>query len=179
MGEVATDAAIVAVVGAGAAPDVDRFTEALHALPSPLGEQAPADPLRLPPPGAVEMTTREAFLAPSRTVPAGEAVGQVSADTLAAYPPGIPNVLPAEVITAELVEFLHRISAAPNGHVRGAADPAVSRLRVVDRRCHEPGTGADAVVGTGGRRTRKSQAGAGERGGSGGVAAEVVHGQTR
>lgn len=179
MVEVATDAAIVAVVGAGAAPDVDRFIEALHALPSPLGEQAPANPLRLPSPGAVEMTTREAFLAPSRTVPAGEAVGQVSADTLAAYPPGIPNVLPGEVITAELVEFLHRISAAPNGHVRGAADPAVSRLRVVDRRCHEPGTGADAVVGTGGRRMRKSQAGAGERGGSGGVAAEVVHGQTR
>ncbi|QTZ91790.1 PLP-dependent transferase [Streptomyces auratus AGR0001] len=144
MVEVATDAAIVAVVGAGAAPDVDRFTEALHALPSPLGEQAPADRLRLPSPGALKMTTREAFLAPSRTVPANEAVGRVSADTLAAYPPGIPNVLPGEVITAELVEFFHRTAAAPNGHVRGAADPAVTTLRVVDRECHESGPGADS-----------------------------------
>ncbi|MFH8680885.1 hypothetical protein [Streptomyces lydicus] len=143
--EVATDSAIVAVVGAGAAPDVDRFTEALHALPSPLGEQVAASRLRLPSPGAVEMTTRAAFLAPCRTVPAEEAVGRVSADTLAAYPPGIPNVLPGEVITAELVEFFHRTAAAPNGHVRGAADPAVATLRVVDRQCHGPDTGAEVV----------------------------------
>lgn len=35
MVEVATDSAIVAVVGAGAVPDMDRFIEALHCLPSP------------------------------------------------------------------------------------------------------------------------------------------------
>ncbi|UKY55473.1 hypothetical protein KI385_34210 [Streptomyces inhibens] len=78
------------------------------------------------------MTARKGFLAPSRSVPAHEAIGRVSADTLAAYPPGIPNVLPGEVITAELVDFFHRPAAVPNGHVRGAADPAVTTLRVVD-----------------------------------------------
>ncbi|WJY42465.1 PLP-dependent transferase [Streptomyces sp. P9-2B-2] len=136
MVEVATDSAIVAVVGAGTAPDTDRFVEALHALPAPLRDQPSADHLRLPAPGSVEMTMREAFLAPSRTVAAHEAVGQVSADTLAAYPPGIPNVLPGEVVTADLVNFFQRTAAAPNGHVRGAADPAVTTLRVVDRtRC--------------------------------------------
>ncbi len=36
MVEVATDAAVVAVVGAGAVPDMDRFIEALHCLPTPL-----------------------------------------------------------------------------------------------------------------------------------------------
>ncbi len=56
----------------------------------------------------------------------------ISADTLAAYPPGIPNVLPGEVITAEVIDFLQRTAAAPSGHVRGALDPAVSRLRVVE-----------------------------------------------
>ncbi|MGW7364991.1 aminotransferase class I/II-fold pyridoxal phosphate-dependent enzyme [Streptomyces sp. NPDC054841] len=35
MVEVATDSAIVAVVGAGASPDTDRFIEALHCLPAP------------------------------------------------------------------------------------------------------------------------------------------------
>ncbi|MDH6129913.1 amino acid decarboxylase [Kitasatospora sp. GP82] len=132
MVEVATDSAIVAVVGAGAAPEGDRFLDALHALGSPLGEEPAPSRLRLPVPGPVRLTTREAFLAPSRTVPAREAVGRVSADTLAAYPPGIPNVLPGEVITAEVVDFFHRTVAAPNGHVRGAADPAVATLRVVD-----------------------------------------------
>ncbi|MFI1150867.1 aminotransferase class I/II-fold pyridoxal phosphate-dependent enzyme [Streptomyces sp. NPDC020817] len=139
MVEVATDAAIVAVVGAGSAPDADRFLEALHRLPAPLGDRAPGSgspaperaPLRLPGPGSARLTAREAFLGPARVVRAEEAVGMVSADTLAAYPPGIPNVLPGEVITSEAVEFLRRTAAAPGGHVRGALDAGVSRLRVV------------------------------------------------
>lgn len=77
------------------------------------------------------MTARDAFLSPAETVPAHQAVGRVSADALAAYPPGVPNVLPGEVITAELVNFFQRIAAAPTGHVRGAVDPAVTTLRVV------------------------------------------------
>ncbi|MER7734037.1 amino acid decarboxylase [Streptomyces erythrochromogenes] len=140
MVEVATDAAVVAVIGAGSAPDTDRFVEALHTLPSPLTEPLTGPPtgpggdggmLRLPEPGATRLTAREAFLSPTRVVAADEAVGRISADTLAAYPPGIPNVLPGEVVTAEVVRFLQRTAAAPNGHVRGALDPGVTRLRVV------------------------------------------------
>ncbi|WP_412078909.1 aminotransferase class I/II-fold pyridoxal phosphate-dependent enzyme [Streptomyces xanthophaeus] len=135
MMEVATDSAIVAVIGAGAAPDTDRFIEALHCLPSPLAgscaDAAGQAPLPLPRPGPALLTAREAFLSPAVVVPAAEAVGRVSADTLAAYPPGIPNVLPGEVVTAETVDFLRRTAAAPGGHVRGALDPAVSHLRVV------------------------------------------------
>ncbi|MFH8893370.1 aminotransferase class I/II-fold pyridoxal phosphate-dependent enzyme [Streptomyces sp. NPDC017949] len=133
MVEVSTDSALVAVFGAGSAPDTERFVDALHRLPSPLtGSDGPSrEPLSLPRPGAARLTAREAFLSPSRVVPAAAAVGLISADTLAAYPPGIPNVLPGEVITAETVAFLRRTAAAPGGHVRGAVDPAVSRLRVV------------------------------------------------
>ncbi|WP_354638623.1 aminotransferase class I/II-fold pyridoxal phosphate-dependent enzyme [Kitasatospora camelliae] len=130
--EVATDSAIVAVVGAGALPDPERFAAALHALPAPLDPMLGPDPLHLPEPGPVRMTPREAFLAPSRLVPAYAAVGRVSADTLSAYPPGIPNVLPGEEITAEHVEFFQRTVKAPTGHVRGAADPEVASLRVVE-----------------------------------------------
>ncbi|MDI3405097.1 aminotransferase class I/II-fold pyridoxal phosphate-dependent enzyme [Streptomyces cavernicola] len=133
MVEVATDAAIVAVVGAGSLPDTARFVEALHCLPAPLAdEDAPRPSLRLPSPGPARLSAREAFLRPARLLPAAEAVGQVSADTLAAYPPGIPNVLPGEVITAEVVDFLQRTASAPYGHVRGAHDATVSQLRVVD-----------------------------------------------
>jgi lysine decarboxylase len=64
-------------------------------------------------------------------VPAEHAIGRVSADALAAYPPGIPNLLPGELITAETHDFLRRIAAAPFGHVRGAVDPELTRLRVL------------------------------------------------
>lgn len=65
------------------------------------------------------------------TASAARAVGRMSADTLASYPPGIPNALPGELINTDLVDFLRGAVAAPHGHVRGAADPTVRTLRVV------------------------------------------------
>jgi lysine decarboxylase len=78
------------------------------------------------------MLPRDAFLRPSVAVAAQDAVGRVSAETLAAYPPGIPNVMPGEVITAEAVRFLTAVSNAPGGHVRGASDRSLGTLRVID-----------------------------------------------
>lgn len=137
--EIATDSAVVAVLGAGVVPDVDRIVEALHALApeetafeaSGSTETAPASPVALPDPGPLAMLPRDAFFASGAQVPVEEAIGRVSTDALAAYPPGIPNVLPGEVITAEVVEFLQRIAATPGGYVRGAVDPTLATLRVV------------------------------------------------
>ena len=131
--EVATGAAIVMVIGAGSAPSVDRIVDALHALPEEgAGEEHAA--LRVPPPGESRMTVRRAFFSPVEVVPTQQAVGRVSADTLAAYPPGIPNVLPGEVITQELVDFFLG-TAAHGGYVRGSVDRGVTGLRVV---CESP-----------------------------------------
>ena len=127
--EVATGAAIVMVIGAGSAPSVDRIVDALHALPEEgAGEEHAA--LRVPPPGESRMTVRRAFFSPVEVVPTQQAVGRVSADTLAAYPPGIPNVLPGEVITQELADFFLG-TAAHGGYVRGSVDRGVTGLRVV------------------------------------------------
>jgi lysine decarboxylase len=132
--EVATASAIVAVVGAGVVPAAGRFLDALHLLPetAPAGAPGSEDSgvLRLPPPGPALLRPREAFLRPAELVAAARAIGRISTDTLAAYPPGIPNLVPGEVVTAEVVAFLQQIAASPNGYVRGAADPGVDTLRV-------------------------------------------------
>ena len=127
--EMATDSVIVAVIGAGAEPDVERVLAALDALPD--RGAASVAPLALPEPGPSVVSLREAYFAPAELVPAGRAVGRVSADALAAYPPGIPNLLPGEMITAEALDFLQRTAASPFGHVRGAADPDLTRVRVL------------------------------------------------
>ncbi|MBB5633511.1 arginine/lysine/ornithine decarboxylase [Cryobacterium mesophilum] len=131
--EISTDSCIVAFLGPGYEPDVDRFVDALHRL-EPVGRLAYADTHALPLPhfGRPSMRPRDAWFSPAVTIGAREAVGRVSADTLAAYPPGIPNLLPGEIITAEVVDFLRTVAASPGGHVRGAIDPAVDRLRVVE-----------------------------------------------
>ena len=131
--EISTDACIVAFLGPGFQPDGDRFIDALHRL-DPSGRLAYADTLTLalPRTGELRIRPRDAWFAPAVSVPAKDAVGRISADLLAAYPPGIPNVLPGEVISAEVVDFLRKVAASPGGHVRGASDPAVDRIRVVD-----------------------------------------------
>jgi arginine/lysine/ornithine decarboxylase len=76
------------------------------------------------------MLPRDAYFAGTELVPAAQAIGRISADTLAAYPPGIPNVIPGEEITAQTVAFLQAVAASPSGYVRGAVDPDVARFRV-------------------------------------------------
>lgn len=128
--EMSTDSLIVCIVGAGVDLDVDRLMAGLAALPAESQHaHAPLPPL----PGAGPRTTslRQAMLGDIELVPAQEAIGRVSADSLAAYPPGVPNLLPGELVTAEVVDFLQAVAAAPTGYVRGAADPLVSRLRVL------------------------------------------------
>jgi lysine decarboxylase len=76
------------------------------------------------------MTPREAFLGPQEIVRARDAVGRVAAESLAAYPPGIPNVLPGERLTAETLDYIEQ-TIAHGGSLRGASDRALRTLRVV------------------------------------------------
>ncbi|NMO00264.1 aminotransferase class V-fold PLP-dependent enzyme [Gordonia sp. TBRC 11910] len=131
--EISTGSCIVAFVGPGTTPDPARFVAALKGL-EPVGELAArgeGGPVALPKPGAAVMRPRDAAFAHTEIVPALDAVGRVSADSLAAYPPGIPNVLPGEVLTAEAITFLRSIAATPGGYVRGAVDGLVDSVRVV------------------------------------------------
>ncbi|MGE7129072.1 aminotransferase class I/II-fold pyridoxal phosphate-dependent enzyme [Lysinibacillus xylanilyticus] len=51
------------------------------------------------------MTPQQACNAETETILIYDAVGRISADTLMIYPPGIPLVIPGEVISEELVEL--------------------------------------------------------------------------
>ena len=127
--ELATDAVLVAIIGAGSRVDTQALVDALHALPVLDGGSRPA--VMLPGPGPRGMGLRDAYLAPTENVPWEKAAGRISADSLAAYPPGVPNVLPGEVITGEVLDFLRHTAAAPYGWVRGALDADLSAVRVV------------------------------------------------
>jgi len=99
--------------------------EKLEAEPGP-----PEEKLAPPPPwGELVLTPREAFLGPQEVIPFDAAAGRIAAEGLAAYPPGIPNVLPGERLTAETLDFI-RESVAHGGYVRGGSDRELKTLRV-------------------------------------------------
>jgi arginine/lysine/ornithine decarboxylase len=81
-------------------------------------------------PGTPAMSPRDAFYAPSRAIPLAESVGEVAAELVIPYPPGIPVLAPGDVITAEKVEFL-AFGAARGMYISGAADPRLETIKVV------------------------------------------------
>ncbi len=129
--EIATDNCVVAIVGPGHSVDVDRLMRALDSLALDTPSAGSKHRLDLPAAGTAAMIPRDAYFSKSEVVDAHSAVGRISADSLAAYPPGIPNVLPGEVITAEIVAFLQHTAGQPGGYVRGAITSGAGRYRVV------------------------------------------------
>jgi arginine/lysine/ornithine decarboxylase len=83
-----------------------------------------------PPWGELAMTPREAYLGAQEVVAAEEAIGRIAAESLATYPPGIPNVLPGERLTAETLAYI-RGTLQLGGSVRGASDRMLRTIRVV------------------------------------------------
>jgi arginine decarboxylase len=81
----------------------------------------------------VAMTPRDAFFAPHETVPASAGVGRVAAELIAPYPPGIPAVVPGEVVSAAVLDAL-RGAVASGVRVSYAADPSLETVQVVTRR---------------------------------------------
>lgn len=81
-------------------------------------------------PGTQALTPREAFFAPTQEMPLHEAIGEVAAEAVIPYPPGIPVLMPGEVITALKIACLQEGNAR-GMHIRGAADATLRTLRVV------------------------------------------------
>ena len=77
------------------------------------------------------LNMRDAFFSPYDVVRLDDAVGRVSVDAVAAYPPGIPNVLPGEVFNEHVVKFLSDTGDSKGGYVRGAFSSDGKKVRVV------------------------------------------------
>jgi arginine/lysine/ornithine decarboxylase len=116
---------------------IDRLVAAFAAL---AGERA-ADGARHEPsgswgyralltPGRQACSPRDAFFAQSRTVPLDDAINQVAAELVIPYPPGIPAIVPGEVLTLETVALLQD-GVRQGMHLRGATDPTLETIRVV------------------------------------------------
>jgi arginine decarboxylase len=89
-----------------------------------------ARPAHLPAFTRQVLTPREAFFAPSRALPLAACAGQVSAEMVTPYPPGIPVLGPGEEISPEIVAYLQH-GTATGLKVHGPEDRGLSTLRVV------------------------------------------------
>jgi lysine decarboxylase len=133
--ELFSENVVVAAFGLGerSGPAAERLVAGLRHAAEAIGaddleqRRAFAEP---PPWGPLELAPRDAFLGAQEVVPFEAAEGRIAAESLAAYPPGVPNVLPGERLTAPTLEYIAD-SLAHGGLVRGASDRSLKTIRVV------------------------------------------------
>lgn len=110
--------------------DIDALVGALRAL-APRQKTAP---LILPnltlPLTEFALTPRQAVWAPRETVSRAEAPGRVNTRLLCPYPPGIPVLVPGEIITAEAIDYLEMILNA-GGVINGLGPEGLDLWGVV------------------------------------------------
>jgi arginine decarboxylase len=132
--ELPMQATVVFVVGLAESPttlrrlagDVDEVVMRLRTE----GATAP-----LVPPAAslgyeVAVSPRDAFLGDAELVAVDDAVGRISCESIASYPPGVPALLPGERISKETIAYLREL-AASGARLHGASDPEFETINVL------------------------------------------------
>jgi len=80
--------------------------------------------------GEMAVPPRDAFLGEAEVVRAADAVGRISCESIASYPPGVPQLLPGERISAEIVAHLTAL-ADSGARLHGASDPRFRTINVL------------------------------------------------
>lgn len=83
------------------------------------------------PAAKIVVKLREAWFSSSRQVKLEQAAGQVAAEWVAVYPPGIPALIPGEEISSAMVNYLVWLREA-GGCFQGPADARMNYLQVID-----------------------------------------------
>jgi arginine decarboxylase len=128
---------LMAIISVGDTEEtVDQMTDALIALHGWAERTKPDEIVPLPHHRELGtelvMTPTEAFFAETRKVPLEEAAGEVIAEMVSPYPPGIPRLIPGERITETIVEYLRKGRDA-GMFVVDPSDTELKTLRVVRR----------------------------------------------
>ncbi|MBD2610038.1 MAG: aminotransferase class I/II-fold pyridoxal phosphate-dependent enzyme [Nostoc sp. ZfuVER08] len=73
---------------------------------------------------------REAFFAASETLPLAKTCHRICTEIVCPYPPGIPILMPGELITKPVLDYLQQIQAM-GGFISGCHDTSLKTLKVV------------------------------------------------
>jgi arginine decarboxylase len=75
-------------------------------------------------------TPREAYFAPTETIAIVRSNDRISAELICPYPPGIPVLMPGEVISQGAIDYLRQVLAL-GGRITGCSDPSLKTLKVI------------------------------------------------
>ncbi|MGL5944127.1 MAG: aminotransferase class I/II-fold pyridoxal phosphate-dependent enzyme [Waterburya sp.] len=113
--------------------DINLLVQAFKTLhpyfPTPLPPYTPT-PLHPYLPTSLTYTPKDAYFAPTRTIPIQEASDRICGELICPYPPGIPLLMPGEIITQETIEYLQQVLAM-GGTITGCKDPTLQTIQIL------------------------------------------------
>lgn len=116
---------------------VERIQQALEELEDLASEDNMFDHLtknlnvsRMPAPQPVR-SLREVFYGAKRTLPLAQAVGRICAEEISFYPPGIPVLLPGELLTPEAAAYCRKMVEL-GLPVHGPEDETLATIKVAE-----------------------------------------------
>lgn len=87
--------------------------------------------VEVPPSTYVQISPRMAVQAQKRTLPLKQCKDMLAGEILAVYPPGVPCLLPGELITQEIIDYIEYLKKT-GAYVQGAEDKELNSLKVIE-----------------------------------------------
>jgi arginine/lysine/ornithine decarboxylase len=81
----------------------------------------------------VVVTPQQAFYSDTNLVTLEDALGEISAESVMAYPPGIPIICPGERITQDIIDYI-KLLKAENADLQGTEDQDINKIKVLNNR---------------------------------------------
>ncbi len=128
--EMADSRNVIAVLGhADTTSCCDRLIHAVREISRECKDSA-SEEFVFPSVPPMAITPRRAFFSKFSRILLNDAVGKVSAEMIAPYPPGIPVIYPGEIITEEIHSFI--TNAVKNGrHIHGFSDKSMETIKII------------------------------------------------
>ena len=115
--------------------DIEKLIQALRLLSRKCRDERSSNStitsssLRFPP-SSFKISPREAYFSATETIPLSAASDRICGELICHYPPGIPILMPGEVITPEAIEYLQQILKS-GGVITGCSDETLTTITVI------------------------------------------------
>ncbi len=112
--------------------DIEKLVQALKTLATEhkqvVNEEKVIAPFNLKP--QLALTPRQAFYAATETLPIEQTCDRICGELVCPYPPGIPVLIPGEIVTTEAIVYLQNIQSL-GGYISGCVDSSLKTLKVI------------------------------------------------
>ena len=108
---------------------INAFKTISHSpLPTP-HSPLPTPPSPFPTPSP-QIPPRQAYFSPTETIPINASCDRYCAELICPYPPGIPVLMPGEIITTQAINYLQQVITS-GGTITGCSDPGLKTIEVI------------------------------------------------